>query len=89
MLLFLICPPPRTPHLLLPKPLANELMREVATQKSSTHGWAVMFTLIIMKICPLAQWAQVTMATYQEHHSHKLEQRSKDRLHPDTEAVTQ
>lgn len=36
-----------------------------------------------------AQWAQVTMATYQLHRSHKLQQRSHEGFHPETEAVTQ
>ena len=36
-----------------------------------------------------AQWAQVTMATYWLHGSHKLQHRSYDWLHPETELVAQ
>lgn len=46
---------------------------------------AVEFTFIRMKIYPAAQRSQVTMATYQQHHWHKLEQRSSDWFQPETE----
>lgn len=38
-----------------------------------------------MKIYPAGQHAQVTMATYQQHHQHKLEPRSPDWFQPETE----
>jgi hypothetical protein len=64
-------------------------MRAVSAPKGSTHACTVAFLFITMKICPVAQRAQVTMATYQQHHSHKLEQRSYNWLHTETEAIAQ
>lgn len=57
-----------------PRTRTRELMREVA---SSTHHWVLVVTLIAMKIFPAAQWAPVSMATFQQHHSHTFQQRSK------------
>lgn len=60
-------------------------MRKAAASESSTHGPAVVFTFITMRIYPAAQHAQVTKATYQQHHWHKLEQRSSDWFQTETE----
>lgn len=62
------------PFLIPPCERLHELTREVAYQHP---GLGCVFTLITVKICPAAQWAQVTMATFQQHRSHKLQQRSK------------
>lgn len=61
-------------------------MRKAAALKSSTPmASAVVFIFITMKIYPVAQGVQVTMATCQQHRWHKLEQRRSNWFQPKPE----